>query len=308
MFHYRCAVVSACLLSLTGAHAGQYCGDLKRDSAAYFACEALNKQEIIEQNRQREQENSDLKARIERQTRDAEERSRREQERTTRERERITREQNQEKQQHTTELMPIALGLNEVNKALAESGGCDRAQKSADETRVLIKSSRPVYLTNGNVTTREQLRDALIALQSTVYLKCLNDPQRTRTLMTYLDKEAKNGSHIARELFDDLKKSEVNYKPAVEGAGKSKPGQPSFNCKYAKSAAEKLICNDEDLSRLDVELNLIYRKAIANSKDKPYLKANSEAAWAWREKNCNDRSCILKWYSDRKATLLADFD
>ncbi len=205
MFYYRCAVVSACLLSLTGAHAGQYCGDLKRDSAAYFACEALNRQEIIEQNRLREQENSDLRARIERQTRDAEERSRREQERTTRERERITQEQNQEKQQHTADLMPIAMRLDGAMKAIAGSGGCDRAQQLLDEARPLIASSRPIYFTDGAVTTKEQLRDVLIGLQSSVYVKCLNDPQRTATLLPYLDREAKGGSQLAKKLFDEMK-------------------------------------------------------------------------------------------------------
>ncbi len=74
----------------------------------------------------------------------------------------------------------------------------------------------------------------------------------------------------------------------------------SFDCQKAKSVNEKLICQDEDLSRLDDELAVIYKNAIAKSETPKDLITNQRTAWKQREKECLSKSCLLDWFEQRK--------
>ena len=44
--------------------------------------------------------------------------------------------------------------------------------------------------------------------------------------------------------------------------------KPSFNCATAKRAAEKAICADPELGRLDSEINGVFLRVIADQKDR----------------------------------------
>lgn len=74
----------------------------------------------------------------------------------------------------------------------------------------------------------------------------------------------------------------------------------SFDCKKAKSANEKLICSDEQLSLLDDEVGLLYKEAVKKSDDKKGLISNQRNAWQQREKDCSDKACLTTWYEQRK--------
>jgi uncharacterized protein len=80
----------------------------------------------------------------------------------------------------------------------------------------------------------------------------------------------------------------------------------SFDCRKAASVPEKLICADAELSRLDDELSLIYQRAKQAAPDKEAFKAQTRAAWQWREANCTTKACLVSWYARRKAQLSAD--
>ncbi len=75
---------------------------------------------------------------------------------------------------------------------------------------------------------------------------------------------------------------------------------PSFDCRKAKSTAEKLICADSQLSSLDRELNNYYIQAKQISFDKDNFKKETESAWIKREKECFDKNCLVNWYAARK--------
>ncbi len=75
----------------------------------------------------------------------------------------------------------------------------------------------------------------------------------------------------------------------------------SFDCQKAKSVNEKLICQDEDLSKLDDELAVIYKSAIAKSETPRDLITNQRTAWKQRETECSSKSCLLDWFAQRKA-------
>jgi uncharacterized protein YecT (DUF1311 family) len=76
---------------------------------------------------------------------------------------------------------------------------------------------------------------------------------------------------------------------------------PSFDCTKASNGAERLICNDRELSRLDVELNVIYQRYYQNidAKDKKSLKAN-QVEWMTLKRNaCSDVPCMVEAYKER---------
>ena len=82
-------------------------------------------------------------------------------------------------------------------------------------------------------------------------------------------------------------------------------GKPTFDCAKARSAAERLICRDRQLSGLDVQLAKLYAAAKASSTDGDEFKRATSAAWADRERRCADKQCLLDWYANRSAVLLA---
>lgn len=90
--------------------------------------------------------------------------------------------------------------------------------------------------------------------------------------------------------------------------------EPSFNCRLARSAAEKLICADPGLAKLDRQLNDYYEAAKARAAESTFIgdapqdpsawfEADNNAEWTWREENCQDKPCLLRWYTKRRAVL-----
>jgi len=77
----------------------------------------------------------------------------------------------------------------------------------------------------------------------------------------------------------------------------------SFNCSRAGSVAEKLVCNDAELSALDDQLGKTYRLAKSKAADRRTFTAQSDGFWRWREANCRSRDCLLDWYRQRQAML-----
>jgi hypothetical protein len=80
--------------------------------------------------------------------------------------------------------------------------------------------------------------------------------------------------------------------------------QTSFDCSEARSDAEHLICADAELAADDVELASIYAKAKAAATDQTAFRERTRAEWNYREQNCHDRDCLVKWYADQKTALL----
>jgi uncharacterized protein len=79
----------------------------------------------------------------------------------------------------------------------------------------------------------------------------------------------------------------------------------SFDCKKARSEAEKLICEDPELSAMDDELSLIHARAKVGAEDPAGFRRRSAEAWRWREANCTTEECLRHWFENR-ATALGD--
>ncbi|MFP4898768.1 TonB family protein [Paraburkholderia sp. BR14261] len=79
----------------------------------------------------------------------------------------------------------------------------------------------------------------------------------------------------------------------------------SFDCKKARSPSEKLICSDEELAALDLNLATVFAQAKAVAPD---IRVFAEAArqnWNWRNANCFDKTCLVTWFNAQRDRLVA---
>ncbi|MDP8985699.1 MAG: hypothetical protein M3N97_11820 [Pseudomonadota bacterium] len=88
-----------------------------------------------------------------------------------------------------------------------------------------------------------------------------------------------------------------------EREGKGSGVGPSFDCRKAHSRAEMLICGDHELSALDRDLSLLYKKAMSVAADKGTFVRINRRALKNRENTCNDKSCLKHWYQERRVVL-----
>ena len=105
--------------------------------------------------------------------------------------------------------------------------------------------------------------------------------------------------------------------------------QPSFDCSKAKTRVEKLVCSDEDLSRVDRDMqkaydlmmgkyDLAYMNEEAKEEIKPYLEKLKQSQIDWvkyRDKYCNTKkdekefnSCVFSRYVNRIQSIVPRYD
>ena len=87
--------------------------------------------------------------------------------------------------------------------------------------------------------------------------------------------------------------------------GISRGAGPSFDCRRARSTTEKMICSDAELARLDRELGRAYDRAKNSTVDPAAFRRQSELEWRRREAICQDRGCLLRWYTYRRDQLVS---
>lgn len=80
--------------------------------------------------------------------------------------------------------------------------------------------------------------------------------------------------------------------------------RPSFDCSKARSASERMICSDAELARLDRELGQVYARAKIATTDRPAFQRQQDREWRMREALCRDRTCLLRWYAQRRQQLV----
>jgi len=73
----------------------------------------------------------------------------------------------------------------------------------------------------------------------------------------------------------------------------------SFDCEKAVSKIEKLICSDDELSKLDESLNKAYLQALERADIKQQI-IESQREWLKYERNlCPSAECMRKAYTTR---------
>lgn len=104
--------------------------------------------------------------------------------------------------------------------------------------------------------------------------------------------------------------------------------QPSFDCSKAKTRVEKLICSDEDISRVDRDMqkaydlmmgkyDLAYMNEEAKEEIKPYLKKlkQSQIDWVKDRDACSSKkdkkefnSCVFSKYINRIQSIVPSYN
>lgn len=78
----------------------------------------------------------------------------------------------------------------------------------------------------------------------------------------------------------------------------------SFDCMKSQSVMEKLICSDQQLSKLDEELNFSYQRALAKINNKIFFK-DWQRQWltSFNVTGCENSSCLMDVFSERLEIL-----
>ena len=105
--------------------------------------------------------------------------------------------------------------------------------------------------------------------------------------------------------------------------------QPSFDCSKAKTRVEKLVCSDEDISRVDRDMqkaydlmmgkyDITYMNEEAKEEIKPYLEKLKQSQIDWvkyRDKYCNTikdekefNSCVFSRYINRIESIVPSYN
>lgn len=81
--------------------------------------------------------------------------------------------------------------------------------------------------------------------------------------------------------------------------------EPSFDCSQVTALADKIICQSENLTKLDLQLSNVYQNAIAVAVEKSTLK-DAQEDWSKLRRNCQSADCIIAAYEARISDILED--
>jgi uncharacterized protein YecT (DUF1311 family) len=82
------------------------------------------------------------------------------------------------------------------------------------------------------------------------------------------------------------------------------PVRASFDCARASTAAERMVCADQELGDRDIEMARAFRAALQSSSDQAALR-KSQRTWIREvQSRCDSRECLLSAYEARTAELL----
>ena len=77
----------------------------------------------------------------------------------------------------------------------------------------------------------------------------------------------------------------------------------SYDCQKAQTENEKLICSDQDLSKLDETLNTTYKNALSSISNKSLLVGWQRKWLSFDVKYCKDANCLKNAFSSRISML-----
>jgi uncharacterized protein len=82
--------------------------------------------------------------------------------------------------------------------------------------------------------------------------------------------------------------------------------RPSFNCRYARTAAERMVCADGELASYDRQLNGAYERAVRSGVPRSELRADQDDWLGIREEAARySRQAVLNIYRQRISELNA---
>lgn len=99
----------------------------------------------------------------------------------------------------------------------------------------------------------------------------------------------------------------VPHEPLPQPRRYAEEPRPSFNCRYARSESEQMVCSDSELAAADRELHEVFERAMART-DRPRALRREQDRWlAHREAAAPDPAAVLDVYVERIAELDSDY-
>jgi hypothetical protein len=74
-----------------------------------------------------------------------------------------------------------------------------------------------------------------------------------------------------------------------------------------RSSARQLISSDPELAQLESDIGRLQAQASRVTRDPNGLRRRDAEAQARRDAQCEDKSCLLRWYAQRRSQLLNEF-
>jgi uncharacterized protein len=91
---------------------------------------------------------------------------------------------------------------------------------------------------------------------------------------------------------------------AAPQRGAKPGGQPSFNCRHARTRSERLVCANGSLAAADRRMSAVYysEMATADAAAKRALRQSRDRFLDRRER-CSDPACVARVYEERVAEI-----
>jgi uncharacterized protein YecT (DUF1311 family) len=134
-----------------------------------------------------------------------------------------------------------------------------------------------------------------------------DDTELTKYLMGLYSSVAKSNPSLVKKEDTNSKNPELQAQPAstVTTATSTSTSERPDWCPKAATFVEKTVCNDAELSNLDLQMGRLYAKAKANAKNLTAFQKESKD-WLVNQRNkCTDRECLVKTSQDRIRQLSA---
>ena len=93
--------------------------------------------------------------------------------------------------------------------------------------------------------------------------------------------------------------------PARAAVEPARGAGPSFNCRYARTRSERMVCGDPGLAALDRSLNAAFEEAVAGGVDRRTLRAAQDRWLGAREAASDDPDAVADVYRRRIEELRA---
>lgn len=103
---------------------------------------------------------------------------------------------------------------------------------------------------------------------------------------------------------EPARKAEPEPEPDSEPEPQRTAASPSFDCRYARTSTEKMVCDSPSLAAKDREMASIYYAAMAEADDptRAHLRRSRDSFLSRRER-CGSESCVTAAYNARIAEI-----
>lgn len=135
----------------------------------------------------------------------------------------------------------------------------------------------------------------------------LRDRLANMSKLGLLSVDSSTASGTSQAESSGAQESVVRAAAGVDTGGQANLGKlghsPSFDCRQIRNLAEAAVCRDSTLSRMDREYAQLYVAAMRAADDRELFKREGQRRLVERNRLCEDKDCLERWYTERMLAL-----